>query len=679
MSDLDLSLSEVDWQSSGFLQDMTFDKLASYDWQAFNSLGGLSDLLESVFVFEPGMGAAASVTASDLDLLLFDDAIDPDTLAFSRSGDDLVISRGTDSVRLMGAYLDGAHAPYVSMSAWKWVAFDDLKGLNLVINGTEADDNLIAPDANDWVLDGLAGNDALFGNAGSDQLDGGAGADQMAGGTGDDSFYVDDSGDKVVESRDQGNDVVISQITYALPNHVETLYLEGVNDINAIGNTLDNELYGNAGNNTLNGRSGADVMAGSLGDDIYVVDNADDVVIEYDNAGVDRVNASISIVLGDNLENLTLTGEAAIDGTGNDLDNVLKGNGASNFLSGGAGNDTLNGAKGADTLLGGTGDDVFIVDDADDQVIEMANEGIDMAKSSVDFVLPEHVENLLLTGSAMTIGFGNSFDNTLTGNAGSNYLAGLEGDDVLKGNGARDILQGGSDNDLIYGGAGANLLDGGTGGDTLSGGSGADLIIGGGGSDVITTNVGADIIVFNRGDGVDTVSASKEADNTLSLGGGITYGQLALSKSGQDLVLDAGAGDLITFRNWYRGNRSIATLQVVLDGSVDYQPAGVDSTRDNLVETFDFGGMVATFDAARAVNPALTDWALSNALADFHLSGSDTEALGGDLAYQYGKFGDLSAVGLTAAQSSLSDPVFGTAAQMFKPLASLQEGAVRLM
>ena len=54
-------------------------------------------------------------------------------------------------------------------------------------------------------------------------------------------------------------DVVVSKITYALANHVEVLYLDGDENINAIGNALDNELYGNAGNNTLNGRSGADV------------------------------------------------------------------------------------------------------------------------------------------------------------------------------------------------------------------------------------------------------------------------------------------------------------------------------------------------------------------------------------------------------------------------------------
>ena len=41
------------------------------------------------------------------------------------------------------------------------------------------------------------------------------------------------------------------------------------------------------------------------------------------------------------LENLTLTGAAAINGTGNAKDNVIIGNGANNVLTGLDGNDTL--------------------------------------------------------------------------------------------------------------------------------------------------------------------------------------------------------------------------------------------------------------------------------------------------------------------------------------------------
>jgi Ca2+-binding RTX toxin-like protein len=77
------------------------------------------------------------------------------------------------------------------------------------------------------------------------------------------------------------------------------------------------------------------------------------------NAGIDTVQSSVPWTLGANVENLTLTGMTAINGTGNALANVLIGNAGSNVLTGGDGNDTLLGGKGNDVLNGGVGNDVF--------------------------------------------------------------------------------------------------------------------------------------------------------------------------------------------------------------------------------------------------------------------------------------------------------------------------------
>jgi Ca2+-binding RTX toxin-like protein len=60
-----------------------------------------------------------------------------------------------------------------------------------------------------------------------------------------------------------------------------------------------------------------------------------------------------------NVENLTLTGTAVIDGTGNALDNAITGNGGANKLAGGLGGDTLDGGLGGDTLTGGAGADTL--------------------------------------------------------------------------------------------------------------------------------------------------------------------------------------------------------------------------------------------------------------------------------------------------------------------------------
>ena len=72
-------------------------------------------------------------------------------------------------------------------------------------------------------------------------------------------------------------------------------------------------------------------MIGGLGDDTYIVDNALDVVTENANEGTDLVQSSVTYTLTANVESLTLTATAAINGTGNALDNVLTGNSAANI------------------------------------------------------------------------------------------------------------------------------------------------------------------------------------------------------------------------------------------------------------------------------------------------------------------------------------------------------------
>jgi len=129
---------------------------------------------------------------------------------------------------------------------------------------------------------------------------------------------------------------------------------------NLIGTANPDIINGLAGNDTLNGNTGADTLVGGLGNDIYVVDNAGDIATELASQGTDLIQSSVTYTLGANVENLTLTGTAAINGTGNTLNNTITGNAANNTLNGGAGNDILNGAAGRDILTGSTGADTFV-------------------------------------------------------------------------------------------------------------------------------------------------------------------------------------------------------------------------------------------------------------------------------------------------------------------------------
>lgn len=324
--------------------------------------------------------------------------------------------------------------------------------------GNELDNVIVANDLGN-VLSGAAGNDVLDGGAGNDVLDGGTGADAMTGGNGDDTYVVDEIGDRVLESLFGGNDTVLSSITYVLPGQVENLTLTGSADLNGNGNELDNIIWGNVGANILDGGSGVDTMSGNAGNDTYIVDDAGDLVIEQIDEGIDTVKAGVDYTLTANVEELVLTGVGDLDGTGNELANLITGN---------AGNNVLDGGANADTMFGGNGSDTYIVDNAGDIVFESASEGIDTVKASVSYALSANVENLILTGAVNIDGTGNELDNRITGNGGDNVLAGEKGNDVLEGGSGNDTY--------VY-----NLNDGldaiidASGNDTLSFGAGLTL------------------------------------------------------------------------------------------------------------------------------------------------------------------------------------------------------------
>src|SRR4030095_16469953 len=173
--------------------------------------------------------------------------------------------------------------------------------------------------------------------------------------------------------------------------------------------------------NVLDGRAGADTMTGGVGNDTYLVDDAGDVVTELAGEGTDSVQSSITYALGANVENLTLTGNNTINGTGNTLANTLRGN---------IGNNILDGGTGADTMIGRAGNDTYLVDDAGDVVTELAGGGTGTGHARSTHTVSVNVETLTLTGNNTINGTGNALVNTLRGNIGNNILDGGTGADT---------------------------------------------------------------------------------------------------------------------------------------------------------------------------------------------------------------------------------------------------------
>jgi Ca2+-binding RTX toxin-like protein len=267
------------------------------------------------------------------------------------------------------------------------------------------------------------------------------------------------------------------------------------------------------------------------------------------------------------------------------------------------------------------------------------------------------------------------------GTSGDDKLSGLPGfNDTLDGGDGNDVLEGMDGNDQLTSGSGNNYLNGGAGEDSLAGGDGGEFYAGGAGDDAIQTGGGEDVIGFNRGDGNDSLVTAGSAGKTLSLGGGIGYADLALEKQSDDLVVVVGASESITLKDWYGapGNRSVLNLQVVAEAMASFDAGSSDPLSNTKVQDFDFSALVRAYDEARAADENLTRWGMMNTLLEARLAASDTEALGGDLAFQYGLNGTLAGIGLGAAQDVLSSAQFGIQAQTLGPLESLQQGAVRL-
>ncbi|MEP7302235.1 MAG: M10 family metallopeptidase C-terminal domain-containing protein [Caldimonas sp.] len=408
---------------------------------------------------------------------------------------------------------------------------------------------------------GNALGNLIEGNSGNNVLDGRAGADLLSGGSGNDTYVVDNVFDLVDESPGGGIDLVQTSVTLTLAANVENATVgSAAGPVDLTGNGADNNLIGNAAANTLDGGPGADHLTGGDGSDTYVVDDPGDVVTETNAAagtgGTDTVDSSISYALGANVENLRITGVGPVNGTGNNVGNVLYAAAGDNVLDGGAGVDTvsyayatsavtvslasaaaqatggsgtdalvnienltggafadnltgnaaanrLDGGAGADSMTGGDGSDVYVVDTVGDVVTESnANSGtggIDTVESSIAYALGANVENLRIAASGAVNGNGNGLNNILYSGPGNNTLNGGAGADTAS------YLYAAAAVTVSLASAGAQAT-GGSGSDALvsierlTGGNFADHLSGNGASNVLNGGLGNDFLTGGGGD-----------------------------------------------------------------------------------------------------------------------------------------------------------------------------------
>ncbi len=344
------------------------------------------------------------------------------------------------------------------------------------------------------VITGGTGNDTIYGatigsfsNGASDTINSGDGNDIVhsggAGtfllGNGDDTFVA---GNTSLENADGGDGIDTVNgtnfngnyninLAAGTTNFGETFtnfenattgngndILSGTNGDNILNGTGGNDiLAGLGGDDTLIGGAGSNQYIGSTGNDTYIVQAANpteavlQTLFEAAGEGTDTVQVTTSVFAlewygSSELENLTLTDNAAHTAIGNAFNNIITGGTGADDLFGRDGNDRLIGGSGAaNTMIGGAGNDTYVVTAVGDTVIEFVGEGTDTVEASVaSFTLRDNVDNLTFTGA--------NTDRIGVGNAGFNVIRGLGGADSLNGLGGADDIIGGSGNDILQGG-----------------------------------------------------------------------------------------------------------------------------------------------------------------------------------------------------------------------------------
>ncbi|NER80671.1 MAG: calcium-binding protein [Leptolyngbya sp. SIO1D8] len=321
-----------------------------------------------------------------------------------------------------------------------------------------------------------------------------------------------------------------------------------------------------------------------------------------------------------NQQGYSLTDTWWIDG--NDGDDTISGANSDDYLIGGAG---------VDIMAGRLGNDVYYVEDLGDDVVENANEGIDLVKSSLkSYTLAANVENLELTSTLalgkIAYGYGNGLNNLMIGHKTSSHS---------------DRLFGGSGDDTLRGYQGNDLLDGGDENDSLNGGSGNDTMIGGAGDDIFIVDSSGDVVIEAFNEGFDSVYASLSsyelADNVEKL----VFQGINTGVNGQGNVLD----NVINVETGYTGPSSntlngLAGDDTIRGGEVtDYIDGGsgadlmlgrggndvyeVDNVLDRILEYVNQG------DSDRVISSV--SYTLSDHVENLDLTGTAFSGEGNDL------------------------------------------------
>lgn len=486
-----------------------------------------------IYYFRQGDGDNTIVdTAGDNIIRMID--ITSSQAALNQSGQDLLITAGSTSVRVQGFYSntsvssiefsDGVVMDMNEFSASdQWMEYGINPANNQIfaamlqhvlntgtyIYGTQGDDNALHGTGANLIT--TPANELIFAEAGNDWVQSSEGDDYIEGKSGNDNIQAGGGNDIIL-----GGDESSAQLS---PMLIETHGLQ-------VSTTLWNDvLYGKAGSDFIIAGAGNDVIIGDQEVLSAIAGNGGGYGFNYahDYGSADYIYAGEG---DDYIE--SDGGDDFVHGEqGNDRIYASHGN---DIVYGGSGNDILNGGQGSDALYGGSGNDVLY--GYNDQRQDDYTTNYLYGGSGIDLIYGADGNDFIDAGEGFgsyVDGYGGvdtlSFDDSgasgvtaslLSGSAsGSNFSLTVYNVENLEGTLYADNLTGSSFNNLLKGFAGNDILDGGYGDDVLEGGDGDDVLSGGAGNDTLDGGAGFDTADYSaHSAGIYVSLSSGSVDDT---------------------------------------------------------------------------------------------------------------------------------------------------------------------
>ncbi|MDH2406088.1 Ig-like domain-containing protein, partial [Bradyrhizobium sp. SSUT18] len=433
---------------------------------------------------------------------------------------------------------------------------------------------------------------------------------------------------------------------YTLANY--TLLASGAPTTTIAGTASADTLTGTTGNDLLGAAGGADTMTGGLGDDTYIVTDPNAKVVESYGGGVDTVISTVTYKLPDYVENLTLTGSAAINGTGNSEANIIIGNDAANIITGGVGNDILTGGGGADTFVINSGDGSDIITDftpgsaAGHDVVQLNGFAFTSFNDIKAAMTQVGNDVYLALTSQDTLVFRNATISAFTSD-----------DFQLPGS----LPVGGTITSWINGSTSSHIVYGTAANDKITALNYDDTLVGWTGDDTYVVNNVNQKITENPGGGIDSVEAwtsytlSANVENLTLMMGGLTgtgnelanrmvgsSGNDVLNGAGGDDWLFGGAGNDTFIHGIGSGHDTIADFHVLTSATAEH---------DKLI--------LKGYDASAYLTNVGEEWTVHYA------GGTDSFRIGGVTQLSSSDYAFVSATGVSMTMAGLSAPTISLA------------------